>query len=145
MATATVAIKPRVPDDLHPGTKNTEPVGWQDRLPADEAPDNAFPVTASSKRTGAVPPRILFGALHSPSLRLVKPIPLTTEKTKDAVSVVWEEASEFGYGGTLSEAIFDFAATIIELYVTLTEKECLSDDLLKVKNKLSEYIEPRPR
>lgn len=145
MATAAIAIRPRVPDDLRPGTKNTEPVGWQDRLPGDKAPDNAFPVSPVSKRTGAVPPQILFGALQSPSLRLVKPIPLKTERTKDAISVVWEDVSEFGYGNTLSEAIFDFAATVTELYASLSEGESLSDDLLKVKTKLCEYIELRPR
>lgn len=145
MATAAIAIKPRVPDDLRPGTKSTEPVGWQERLPSDKAPDNAVPVSAANRRTSAVPRQVLFGALQSPTLRLAKPIPLKTEKTKDTVSVVWEDISEFGYGSTLSEAIFEFAATVSELYVTLSEKESLSDDLLKVRNKLSEYIEPRPR
>lgn len=145
MATPALAIKPRVPDDLRPGTKNTDPVGWQDALPPEKAPDHALPVSSPSKGTSAVPQEILFGALQSPGLRLVKPIPLKTDKTKDTVSAVWEDISEFGYGDTLSEAIFDFARTVAELYLTLSEKESLSDDLLRVKDKLSEYIEPRTR
>ncbi|MGA8183702.1 MAG: hypothetical protein WB819_08660, partial [Terriglobia bacterium] len=132
-------------DDLLPGTKNTEPMGWQEKLPSDIAPDSAFPLSTVSKRTSAIPPKVLFGALHSPVLRLVKPIPLKTEKTKDTVSVVWEEVSEFGCGGTFSEALFDFAATITELFVALSEQESLGNDLLRVKSKLSEYIELRPR
>jgi hypothetical protein len=145
MATAAVAIRPTVPDDLRPGTTSTEQKGWQSRLPAEKAPDNAFLVTAVAKRTSAVPQEIFFGALQSPILRLVKPIPLKTEKTKDGVSVVWGDICEFGYGNTLSEAIFDFAATVTELYVTLSKEESLSDDLLRVKTKLSKYIELRQR
>jgi len=145
MATAAVAIGPRGPEDLKPGAKDTEAGGWQTALPPDKVPDNAFPIVAVRKRISAIPREMQFGALQSPTLRLTKSIPLKTEKTKDTVSVVWEDIGEFGYGGTLSEAIFDFAATVTELYATLSEKESLSDDLLRVKTRLSEYIELRPR
>ena len=140
---ATTAIAPRLPEDLKPGTKDAESGQWGQMLPAEKAPEKFLRISTASK--SAIPQQVLFGALQGPTLRLVKPIPLKTEKTKDAVSVVWEEISEFGYGSTLSEAIFDFAATVTELYVTLSEKESLSDDLLEVKNKLCEYIELRPR
>lgn len=145
MAPAAIAVRPRVPEDLMPGTKTTEAGVWPSTLPSDKPPDSVFLGSAAGKHTSAVPRQILFGALQSPTLRLTKPIPLKTEKTKDTVSVVWEKISEFGYGATLSEAVFDFAATITELFVTLSEKESLSDDLLGVRKKLLEYIEPRTR
>ena len=143
MATAAIAIRPRVPEDISPGTKyaDQEKRSQGQVLP----PQKAGEFLLLTKPSGAIPRAILFGALESSDLRLVKPIPLKTEKTKGTVSVVWEEINEFGYGGTLSEAIFDFAATVTELHVTLSEKESLSDDLLEVRNKLSEYIELRPR
>jgi hypothetical protein len=140
---ATTAIAPRLPRDLWPGTTDVEPAQWGQMLPPEKLPEEFLPV--SPARSKAMPQKVLFGALQSPTLRLVKPIPLKTEKSKDTVSVVWEDISEFGYGTTLSEAIFDFAATVTELYATLSENESLSDDLLKVKTKLFEYIEPRLR
>ena len=142
---ATAAIAPRLPQDLVPGTKDAHaaPGGQGQVLPSEKAPEKLLRISTEIKN--AVPHRFLFGALQSPDLRLIKPIPLKTEKTKDTVSVIWEAISEFGYGGTFSEAIFDFAATVTELYVTLSKKQSLSDDLLAVRSKLSEYIEPRPR
>lgn len=140
---ATTAIAPRLPGDLTAGTTDVEPAQWGQMLPPEKLPEDFLPVSTVGRK--AVPQRILFGALQCPTLRLAKPIPLKTEKSKDTVSVVWEDISEFGYGDTLSEAIFDFAATVTELYATLSENESLSDDLLKVKTKLFEYIEPRTR
>lgn len=140
---ATTAIAPRLPRDLRPGTTDVEPAQWSRMLPPEKLPEEFLPVSTLGSK--AIPQKLLFGALQSPTLRLVKPIPLKTEKSKDTVSVVWEDISEFGYGDTLSEAIFDFAATVTELYATLSENESLSDDLLKVKTKLFEYIESRPR
>jgi hypothetical protein len=140
---ATTAIAPRLPKDLMSGTMDVEPAQWGLMLPAEKLPDNFLPISTGNK--SAIPRQLLFGALQSPTLRLLKPIPLKTEKAKDTISVVWEDISEFGYGTTLSEAIFDFAATVTELYVTLSVKESLSDDLLKVRSKLSEYIGLRLR
>ena len=142
---ATLAIKPRVPEDLWPGTKDADRAAPPMVLPAEKAPDDYLPVSSGNEATSAMPQEIKFGALRSPLLRLLKPIPLRTEKREGTVSVVWDDITEFGYGDTLSEAIFDFSATLSELFKTLSGQQSLSDDLLEVKNKLSEYIEPRPR
>ena len=89
---------------------------------------------------------VSIGALRHPNLRLRKPIPLRTEENEGTVSVVWDEIQEFGHGDTLSEALYDFAATVTELFLRLSEEgSSLSDDLLTVRGKLEEYIEFRPR
>ncbi len=143
---ATAAIAPRVPEDLRPGTKDAPQLGPSGGkvLPAEKAP-RFLRIDTASKPTSAIPQEIQFGALHSPILRLNKPIPLRVEKSEGTLAVVWDEIQEFGYGNSLSDAIFDFSATLAELFITLSKEKSLGADLLRVKNKLSEYIEPRPR
>lgn len=120
-------------------------------LPAQKAPSNfmqlSVPVPNAAQADLCIRPAfLLFGGLKHPSLRLRKPIPLKVDDQDGTVSVVWLETNEFGSGETLSEALDDFAATLIELQARLSqERESFSRHLLDLKQTLSEYISPRPR
>ena len=91
----------------------------------------------------ALPPQVLFGALRHPALRLIRPIPLRTERSEHGISVIWEEGQEFGYGETFGAAIYDFSDTVAELYLHLNDAEALSEDLIALRTALSRYIDIR--
>jgi hypothetical protein len=59
--------------------------------------------------------------------------------------VVWDEGQEFGFGDTFTNAIADFGETITELHFYLANVEALSEDLTAVRDRLSHYIDVRPR
>jgi len=100
----------------------------------------------AGSRLPAVPSKVLFGALRSPSLQLRQPIPLRVERDQAGVSVIWEGAEEFGRGDTFSDAIDDFSHTIAELYLCLSvTSESFSGHLLEVRERLSRYIAKRDR
>lgn len=91
----------------------------------------------------ALPSQVLFGALRHPALKLVRPIAVRTERSEQGISVIWDEAQEFGFGDTFGNAMTDFADTIAELYLYLSNTEALSNDLIAVRNRLSHYISVR--
>lgn len=144
MATAALIS----PDVLVPsGTTNvdgrTEP---GDILPSQRQETPRF-VRVTLKPAGqytALPSDFLFGALRHPALRLLKPIPLRTERSSEGISVIWEEGQEFGFGESFSAAIDDFSGTIAELYFRLSHgEETLGADLSALRDKLSGYIQTR--
>lgn len=138
-----------LPESLvsEPGTKSSETPERRGILPPQEWSDHiVIPILSPKDASSARPAKVMFGALRHPNFRLRQPIPLRTEVEGGIVSVVWDEIQEFGSGETFSEAIFDFTSTVTELFIRLSEKAFpLSDDLLRVKRVLSDYIEPRPR
>lgn len=90
------------------------------------------------------PSKILFGASVAPLLRVRLPIPLEISTEGDSVVAYCEDLQEFGYGSNLSEALDDFGKTLRELFFSLEErKENLSEDLRRVRAKLSNYLEFR--
>jgi len=108
--------------------------------------DTPIVTKAAGESREARPTSILFGALRDPHLRLRKPIPLKIEEKEGLVSAIFEDIQEFGCGETMSEAISDFSSTVAELYISLSQENApLSDDLLRVKNILSDYLELRPQ
>ena len=152
MATVTVVPVPSDQAVSVPGTNYADNADSGQVLPPE--PANNIPVFPSveisiellEEAPSARPPQILFGALRHPNLRLRKSIPLRAEKDSGTVSVVWEDIQEFGYGDTLSDALYDFAETVTELFIRLSDEgSSLSGDLLTVRGKLTEYIEFRPR
>ena len=83
--------------------------------------------------TSAIPAEFALERLDDKRLSVVEP--LAVRSTTEAGQVVLEapEINEFGYGGTLSEAIADLQAAIAELYFTLdADKERLGTDLQTV-------------
>ncbi len=154
MATAAVAPQAIVPKDIvsEPGTKTVEAAkqGFSyEHLPPERYPGHLLHVSPMIIRLPRKPANarlktVLFGGLRDPHLRLHKPIPLKIEENEGFVSAIFEEIQEFGTGKTMSEAISDFSSTIAELYIRLSQESLqLSDDLLRVKNILSDYIESR--
>ena len=155
MATAEMVPEAIVPKKIisEPGIRREgNPTSFR-LLPREQQPQNivVIPVSVSvelvkGQAPSARPPQLLFGGLRHPNFRLRKPIPLRTEEEEGTVSVAWEDIQEFGYGGTLSEALSDFAATVTELLISLSREDSpLSNDLSTVREKLAEYIERRQR
>jgi hypothetical protein len=65
---------------------------------------------------------------------------------ESAVVVSWAEIDEFGTGETLSAALDDFAHTLRELYHHLSADDVKPGaDLLRVRDVMAEYVEPRQR
>ena len=90
------------------------------------------------------PDVIQFAAVRDPSLRMVKAIPLNVSREESHFIVDWPETHEFGTGDTLSGALDDFAGSLRELYHELFSPNAnLGPDLEKVKQTLTEYIQPR--
>jgi hypothetical protein len=105
-----------------------------------------FALVEPTIHRSAVPDKVLFGALRSPSLQLRQAIPLRIERGETGINVVWEGEEEFGSGDTFSEAIDDFSHTITELYLGLSDaSNSYSGHLLSVRERLSHYITPRTR
>ena len=59
---------------------------------------------------------------------------------KDGVTAVWREIDEFGYGATMSDALYDLSRTLDELYFSLSDEAKSGSDLQKIKVKLSQHI-----
>ena len=73
-------------------------------------------------------------------------IPLEVSLDESSVVVRWAEIEEFGTGDTLSDALDDFAHAVRELYHHLyADNVEPGTDLLRVKQVLGEYVEPRPK
>jgi hypothetical protein len=82
--------------------------------------------------------------MRHPALRLLKPIPLRTERSDAGISVIWDDVDEFGFGATFSDAIQDFSQTIAELYLDLASEDLvLGSDLISVRDHLARYMEVR--
>lgn len=104
------------------------------------------PMPLAGARMPAVPDKVLFGALRSPKLQLLQPIPLRIERDRAGINVIWEDGEEFGRGDTFSEAIDDFGHTVAELYLRLSApSESFSSHLVDVHGRLSRYIIARKR
>ncbi len=92
------------------------------------------------------PSKVLFGGLQDPALQVQRAIPLEVAVEEATVVVRWSEVDEFGAGETLSSALDDFAHTVRELYHHLYADDVRPGvDLLRVKQILGEYIEPRTK
>lgn len=131
---------------VEPGTTSPDSPHESSTLPRQQ--ENRIAVAVDLAATGpysALPPRVLFGALRHPALKLRRPIPLRTERSEQGISVVWDEGQEFGFGDTFTNAIADFGETITELHFYLANVEALSEDLTAVRDRLSHYIDVRPR
>lgn len=139
MATAVI------PRDIGAGTTFLEPTSsLGDVLPPQQQNSIIVPLLFQpGGPDSALPAQVLFGALRHPTLRLCEPIPLRTERSERGISVIWEDIEEFGFGDTFGNAMTDFADTISELYLYLSNTEALSDDLIAVRNRLSHYITVR--
>ena len=105
----------------------------------------SIPARHMLEPAGARPTSIMFGVLNDPEYRLRIPIPLEVETEQEHVIVNWAETEEFGVGENLSDAISDFARSLRSLHRSLAQAKCLGPDLLRVRNKLNEYLEVRPR
>jgi len=92
------------------------------------------------------PAKVLFGGLQDPDVQVVRPIPVDVCVEESTVVVSWAEIDEFGTGETLSCALDDFSHTVRELYHHLHAGDITPGaDLLRVKQVLGEYIEPRTK
>jgi hypothetical protein len=92
------------------------------------------------------PAKVLFGGLQDPDVQVVRPIPLDVCVEESAVVVSWAEIDEFGTGENLSCALDDLSHTLRELYHHLHAADTTPGAyLLRVKQVLEEYIEPRTK
>jgi hypothetical protein len=92
------------------------------------------------------PAKVLFGGLQDPDVQVVRPISLEVCVEESSVVVSWAEIDEFGTGENLSCALDDFSHTLRELYHHLHAGDTTPGaDLLRVKQILGEYIEPRTK
>jgi hypothetical protein len=92
------------------------------------------------------PSKVLFGGLQDPGVQVIRPIPVDVSVEESTVVVHWAEIDEFGTGENLSCALDDFSHTVRELYHHLNSGETKPGaDLLRVKQVLGDYIEPRTK
>lgn len=94
----------------------------------------------------ALPRKIKFGAVASPELRMRRPINLRISEEEGSVVAAWQDIDLFGYGDSLSSALEDFRKSITELFFFLeSQNDSLAENLRRVKDKLGQFIERRPR
>lgn len=95
------------------------------------------------KGESALPATLLFAGLRDPSLRLLKPIPLSVSREEGSVVVSWDEVNEFSWGSSFGDALSDFSTTISCLYRDLNSGMQLGEALLDVREILAKYLESR--
>jgi hypothetical protein len=91
----------------------------------------------------ARPDHLLLGTVGDDRLRVLKPIPLDVSVEDVHVVVSWTEVDEFGSGDTLSQAIDDFSASLLQLRDHLLQAVSLGPDLQRVQSIVNEYVGPR--
>ncbi len=99
-----------------------------------------------TKRSSGRPKRIQFGVVTDPRLRLKRPISLVISRKRGVVIAHSEDLQEFGTGVTTADALDDFSKGLSELFFRLLDDSArLGPDLLRLKDKVSRYLEVRPK
>jgi hypothetical protein len=88
-----------------------------------------------------VPADVDFGLMRDSRIVVLRPIPVSVQRDGDVYVATWEQAEEFGYGPTRSDALEDFGRTISQLFITLErEKETLGPHLLDTLDLLRAHL-----
>ncbi len=91
-----------------------------------------------------LPSAVQFGMITDPRIQVIQGIPVDIRKEGEIYVASWDEAEEFGYGATRSEALEDFGRTIVQLFLTLNrEKDTLGNALLATLTLLSNHLQLR--
>ena len=72
----------------------------------------------NSSQTKA-PENVQFGLIRHPRLLVTRAIPVNVHRDGEVYVASWDQAEEFGYGSTRSDALEDFGKTIAQLFITL--------------------------
>lgn len=136
-----------VPAQLLPGGKSSlgEVLRGEYSL-GQEARSSEFALNASIANLLARPKRVRLGVVNDSRLRLKHSIRVELAFNEGTCVASWPDIDEFGYGSNMSAALDDLGKTLAELYFRLHESDVsMSGDLARVRDKLDDFLEPRPR
>jgi hypothetical protein len=86
--------------------------------------------------------KISLGTLFDGRFRVLKPIPVTIDRSDEGVAAIWQEIDEFGHADSASAASVELARSLVELYSTLDREQMnLGPDLERIWIVLKEHVQ----